>query len=310
MKLGKRNTVIVSCLLATCMCACTSRKTPSNVGQFPSPMVDTTRPHDRVTQKDLVGTVVTIDNLLPKPIDIFIPAAAETDSFDVLVHLHGASFLPAQAAAAQAVPTVAVTVHLGFGSSAYEKPFETSSVFPDLLREATRLAQAEYGAGAKPRRTTVTAFSAGYGAVRAILRRPDNVREIDELILIDGLHASYEPERLVLAEGGRIDSTQMAPFVAFAHLARQREKKFLITHSEIFPGTYASTTETADYLLAATGISREPMLETGPLGMQQLSEASSGNFFVMGFAGNSAPDHVDHFHGYAWWLERVDSLPK
>jgi hypothetical protein len=30
--------------------------------------------------------------------------------------------------------------------------------------------------------------------------------------------------------------------------------------------------------------------------MQQLSEVHAGNFRVLGFAGNTAPDHVDHYH--------------
>ena len=47
----------------------------------------------------------------------------------------------------------------------------------------------------------------------------------------------------------------------------------LVTHSEIFPGTFASTTETADYMLRALGLRRAPVLKWGPRGMQQLGEA-------------------------------------
>jgi len=39
--------------------------------------------------------------------------------------------------------------------------------------------------------------------------------------------------------------------------------------------------------------------------MQQLSEASSGGFELLGFAGNSAPDHVDHFHALPEMLARL-----
>jgi hypothetical protein len=70
----------------------------------------------------------------------------------------------------------------------------------------------------------------------------------------------------------------------------------LVTHSEVFPGTFASTTETADYLLRAIGLKRTAVLEWGPVGMQQTSEARAGSFTLLGFAGNSAPDHVDHLH--------------
>jgi hypothetical protein len=30
--------------------------------------------------------------------------------------------------------------------------------------------------------------------------------------------------------------------------------------------------------------------------MQQLSEAGAGQFHLLGYAGNSAPDHIDQFH--------------
>jgi hypothetical protein len=39
--------------------------------------------------------------------------------------------------------------------------------------------------------------------------------------------------------------------------------------------------------------------------MQQLSEARSGRFVLMGFAGNSAPDHIDHFHAMPDLLHRL-----
>ena len=69
-----------------------------------------------------------------------------------------------------------------------------------------------------------------------------------------------------------------------------------LRHSEIFPGTFASTTETADWLLAALGLKRTAVLKWGPRRMQQLSEAHSGRFDLLGFAGNSAPDHIDQLH--------------
>ena len=36
--------------------------------------------------------------------------------------------------------------------------------------------------------------------------------------------------------------------------------------------------------------------------MQQLSEAHRGGFHVLGFAGNSAADHVDHLYALGEWL--------
>ena len=36
--------------------------------------------------------------------------------------------------------------------------------------------------------------------------------------------------------------------------------------------------------------------------MQQLSDTRAGGFVVLGFAGNSAPDHIDQFHAIGTFL--------
>jgi hypothetical protein len=80
----------------------------------------------------------------------------------------------------------------------------------------------------------------------------------------------------------------------------------LVTHSEIFPGTFASTTETADYLLQKLELKRQAVLKWGPMQTQQLSETIKGGLHVAGFAGNSAPDHVDLLHAlpeFLGWVE-------
>jgi hypothetical protein len=55
----------------------------------------------------------------------------------------------------------------------------------------------------------------------------------------------------------------------------------------------------------ALGLRRTPVLRWGPRGMQQLSELRKGRFAILGFAGNSAPDHVDQFHGMPEFLEML-----
>src|SRR5205085_11008012 len=94
----------------------------------------------------------------------------------------------------------------------------------------------------------------------------------------------------------KIGTENLQGWVQFARDAMSGRKRMLVMHSEIFPGTFASTTETADYLLSALDLRRRPILKWGPMGLQQLSEARSGKFRLMGFAGNSAPDHVDQLH--------------
>ena len=141
--------------------------------------------------------------------------------------------------------------------------------------------------------------------MRAILREPRHFARVDAVLLLDGMHTSYVPDGVVLAAGGALDTTNLVAFADFARAAVRGEKRFLITHSEIFPGTFASTTETADWLLRTLGLRRTPVLRWGPRGMQQLSEVRAGRFELFSFAGNTGPDHIDHLHAMPEFLAQV-----
>jgi hypothetical protein len=281
----KRFTIVVL------LVACTARA-PKPAPQNPSPMVEFTRSHERVQQRPLAGRRFTIEGLLAKPVEVLITPAAAKEA-DLVIHFLGASWLPMQAAEDSGRPIVIAVVNLGAGSGRYSIPFQDARVFSRLIERIK--------AQSPPIRATyLSGFSAGYGAIREILTQtPDT---IDGVLLIDGLHTSYIPEKKVIAEGGKLDETKLMPFLRYAERAARGERRFVITHSEIFPGTFASTTETTDYLVKQLGIKRTAVVQWGPHGMQQLSEAKQGSFIVMGFAGNSAPDHIDQLHGLSTFL--------
>jgi len=102
-------------------------------------------------------------------------------------------------------------------------------------------------------------------------------------------------------------SEDLDVFLRFARDATSGRKRMWVTHSEVFPGTYASTTETADYLLEQLDLRRTTVLVEGPNGMQQLSKVQQNGFYLDGFAGNSAPDHLDHSFALGEWLLRARS---
>jgi peptidoglycan/xylan/chitin deacetylase (PgdA/CDA1 family) len=272
--------------------------------QNPSPMVDTTRAHERLPTEPPAGLRLTADAGLARPVDVFLPARADPDAdVRVLVHFHGAAHVAMHAAAASAMPALAVNVHLGAGSSVYDRPFTEPGALDRLVAAALDAVARATGKRPTMVRLDLSAFSAGYGAVRALARQPGFSKQVGGVLLLDGLHAGYVPEGRVLADGGALQPADIEPFVALARQAAAGEIAFVVTHSEIFPGTFASTTETTDALLNALGLKRTAVLEWGPLGMQQLSEASQGRFTVLGFAGNTAPDHVDHLHALPRFAE-------
>jgi hypothetical protein len=270
---------------------------PPAASQNPSPMAESTRAHQRLTQRPFDGTSRSFEGPAGRPVEVFVPRRVNGgEPVDVVIHFHGAGWIPAQAVAELRRPAVAVVLNLGAGSGAYHRAFSEPAAFDTLLDGIAREIAGATGKPARIARIVLVGFSAGHGAVRAILSEPRHFARVDAVLLLDGMHTSYVPEGGLLATGARLDTTNLAAFAALARAAVRGEKRFVITHSEIFPGTFASTTETADWLLGAIGLRRAAILRWGPRGMQQLSEARAGRFSLLGFAGNSAPDHIDHFH--------------
>lgn len=251
-------------------------QTPQN----PSPMTDSTREHRRVTEKQVTGARFELSTGT-----LLLPPGARKQPLPLVVHFHGAPWLAEWSVRKRSPKAAVLTVNLGSGSGVYSRAFAEPGKFAQLLDEA----RSAGGVRFKP--AVITSFSAGYGAVREILSNRNNWPMIAGVLLMDSLHSGY-------ADGG-VERSPMQPFVEFA-----KKGRLLFTHSEVFPGTYASTTETADYLIRELGKKRKAVLRWGPGGMQQLSDVRAGKIEIMGFAGNSAPDHVDHFHGMAEWLRK------
>ncbi len=223
----------------------------------------------------------------------------------LVVHFHGASWLIEQHVTRGAPHAALVTVNLGAGSGRYAAPFVGAQRFEALLEEASEAAAALTGRPTRWSGITLTSFSAGYGAVRAILAQPASSARITAIVLLDSLHASYVIDGDPSAPRAKDPAVTVEDVEVFTRLAADAaagRARFWVTHSEVYPGTYASTTDTADVLLASLGLTRRPVLKRGPIGMQQLSEAHRGGFHVLGFAGNSAADHVDHLHALGDWL--------
>jgi hypothetical protein len=250
------------------------------MAQNPSPMSEQTRKHERLVQHPVKGRRIGRAILIGQP----------GPNAPVILHFHGDPWLPQQAAAAAYLHATILAIHAGSGSDAYNELVKDPDSFRKLLAEA--------GAAEARRPILLSSFSAGYGAVRAILRH--SYHRIDSVLLMDGMHTDYRNRQP--------DPAGLDVFLQFAKDAAAGRKRMLITHSEVFPGTFASTTETADWLLAELRLRRLPVLRWGPLGMQQLSEVRRGRLAILGFAGNSAPDHVDHLHGMATWLRTFRRL--
>jgi hypothetical protein len=284
---------------------------PPAAAQNPSPMVEHTRKHERIEPRELAGSHRTFEGPLAKPVDVFVPASTRKGAaIDLVIHFHGGAFVPEYAVSQLGGNVAVAVVNLAPGSGAYDRAFSEPAAYDSLLSSIKREIRSAIGGDVSFSTVTLVGFSAGHGAVRAILRDSTHFAHIDAVLLLDGLHTSYVPEATVLEKGGALDSTNLVAITRYAREAIRGTKRLLVTHSEIFPGTFASTTETTDYLIEHLGLHRTPVLSWGPRGMQQLSDVKAGAFEIMGFAGNTAPDHIDQFQAMPEMLAALRALGK
>lgn len=205
--------------------------------------------------------------------------------FDLMVHFHGHE--AARKEWVQAIDgAVLVGIDLGTGSGPYRNKFESPAQFRQLVASVERRVAEQSGhPHAKVGHLGLSAWSAGYGAVARVLDSPA-ARSVDTVVLLDGLHTGYE-------QPGVLNGLKLAPFVDFARRAARGQTLMFVSHSSIVPPGYASTTETANYLV--WGVGGQPALATArdsdPMGLELISRYSRGDFHVRGFSGNGTLDH-------------------
>lgn len=234
---------------------------------------------------------------------LIVPAAFRAGpegKVDLLIHLHGAvDVLDREAARAGWTGAVVAFNRKGL-SSVYTKPFQDPALFGKVIdRALDGLRDAKVVKEPRPGRIVLSSFSAGFGGVREILKRPDDAKRIDVLILADSLYCGYADDR---KEAGP-DPVLMTPFAVFADRAAEGKTRLLLSHSAQVPGTYASTTETADMLAKRVGGESKPEPAEGwPSGWAPTRHLVRDGFEVLGFAGGGPEDHMRHLReiGLLW----------
>lgn len=213
----------------------------------------------------------------------------KSGAFDVVFHFHGHE--PARKEFVKVMDgAVLVGIDLGIGSGAYSSAFSSPGAFKDLLASVERgVAEARGIPQARARKIALSAWSAGYGAVDMILRQPLGQR-VDTVLLVDSVHAGYGPD-------GTVNPAQMEPFLDFARKAKAGQKIMFMSHSSIIPPGYASTTETANFLIMKLGgkAKAASARKSDPMGLELNSKWDAGGFHVRGYDGNDKMDHCAHF---------------
>jgi hypothetical protein len=289
-------------LLLTCALSCSwAPPTAAQVPQSPSPMVEHVREHPRLEKQSVPGeriplSVGTLTILQP------VRESTTTGNIPLLIAFHCGDWIPEVAVSRLPNPPPCLTIQIGAGSSRYSKPFANDATLLDRLVD-----EASLHLKRPMTEVILVGWSAGYGAIGQILGQESVKSKVSAVLLIDGLHTGYEGGKPGPKESA-LQTKSLEPYLNYARQAVEGSGRMMIVHSEIFPGTYASTTETADWLLQQLNLRRKAVLRWGPMKTQILGETVAGRLVVRAFAGNSAPDHIDLLHALPELLEELIRL--
>ena len=196
--------------------------------------------------------------------------------------------------------SILVTVNYSGLSSAYTTPFSNATLFQTVLDEAlTKVRQqADISDALSWDQLGVSSFSAGYGAVREILKSATYRNQIDALLAADSLYAT------TASDGTPLDS-QMVNYKTFANLAKNGSKTFLFSHSQVLTYTYENTAETGDELMQYLGIAPTATNTNGLGTLNFYRRAQTGNFQLWGATGADGDSHLEHLRYIGEFLKQM-----
>lgn len=240
-----RRATPLATVLATVLAGCAA---PPGVPESPPPP----RPAPSLATLERLarGERVPLPNaelLIP---DGFAPGA--DGAVPLALHFQGGVVIAEENFARMQRPGVLIASTLAGRSGAFSEPYRDPAAFRALLAEGERELGRRCGREVHFAPILITFFSAGYGAVRELLKEPEFFARIAALVSADSIYAS------VVAPDVRAPAAeQMVDFLRFAQAAARGDKTFVLAHG-MYPTEYASTGECADLVLASVAGRREP----------------------------------------------------
>lgn len=214
------------------------------------------------------------------------PAVAGDGAFTLLVHFHGGE--PVRRILANAeLPLVVAAFDRGVGSSAYAGALDATSEKALEVEVAARVTGV-VGFASRVDRVFFSSWSAGYKAIEGLLADTSIASRARGVVLLDSLHASFDgPDRALHPE-------TIAPFVAAARRAAAGESTFFfgMVHTDVKTPDYASTTETANVILAAAGVIPE-RVDPGDRAFALTRVAEREGFVLRGYRGGDESAHCN-----------------
>lgn len=241
---------------------------------------------------------------LEKGYTLFVPqewTASRHSACVLTIHFHTEPWFAIEEHMRRGLREPLLVVMLGQGSTVYRVPFEDRSWLAKLVSRVETQLQT------KVKAVDVSSFSAGYGAVREIVKSPEYRQLIRRIVLCDSMYGSFAPGSTT-----RPASEHVAPWVEFAKMAARGEKTFVLTHSQVPTTNYASSGQCAAALIEAVGaakviVPRGTIPATLDPEYPLLARTDVGHFHVWGYDGADAQAHLTHVRHLADVWKALDA---
>lgn len=231
------------------------------------------------------GTALDLpDARLYVPKDFAPPASGEVPLF---VHFQGGPKAATENFERMDREGVLIASTLSGRSGAFAKPYADPAAFGALLAAGEQALSQHCGRELHFGRIAITYWSAGYGAVRELLKHEPYYQRIDALVSADSMYAGVVADEVRAPRWQDVDG-----FVRFAQDAARGEKTLVLAYG-LYPTDYASTSETAAFLLASVAARLAPANRTTERGVPIAREAHVGGFHAYEFAESGKEIHVD-----------------
>ena len=241
---------------------------------------------------------------------LFTPESLSSSdgSFDLLIHFHGNTKVVVESAVAAKLNAAIAIVNLGTGSGPYQQAYAAPGSYENLLAHIRSAVKRQGMENPLIRRVALSSWSAGYGAISTILEQRRGAEHLDAILVMDGIHTSYEDWN-----ARALDERRLASFQEAADVAASGELLFSVTYSEIIPPGYAGSQATAEHLLSQAKLWGD--LVRGPLSvpvyrklpsmrgaiakgdgehLEPFSDVRVGDFHIRGYKGNRRGHHMAH----------------
>jgi hypothetical protein len=269
--------------LGTASCAASTRE-PSPV----STAVETSAQQSTEAQKreppGYRDSLANGDRIALSLAELFVPTGYQAPADGVVplsLHFQGGAKAAQENFMRSSQRGVLIASTLSGRSGAFSTPYRDPAAFAQLLADGERALSQQQGREVKFGAISISFFSAGYGAVRELLKDPTWFARIATLCSADSMYASVVAKDV---RAPRIEDCE--GFVRFAQAAARGEKTFVVAYG-MYPTDYASTSETArcrSWLRRAGCRSRCSGELTVPIGLRftPASPRRVGRFYAAG----------------------------